>query len=115
MHIDFGGGKFGDSEQAELHKKLSAALGLNSSELKVTRHAVDEAGRNLGHGRIWHPTKVQLNFNFVGTDAIEQRMGQRMGYILPIGYVVNRICLNMCPSRSCVRPGRTWQYVMFAR
>jgi hypothetical protein len=74
--MDFGGdvGKFSDAEQNALHDKLCNALGLKKDDLKVTRHAVDEAGLNLGavgHGKIWHPTKVQLNFRFVGTDAIE--------------------------------------------
>jgi len=74
--MDFGGdvAKFSDAEQNQLHDKLSQALGLKKDELKVTRHAVDEAGLNLGavgHGKIWHPTKVQINFRFVGTDAIE--------------------------------------------
>jgi hypothetical protein len=74
--MDFGGdiAQFGDAEQATLHEKLANALGLKLSDLKVTRHAVDEAGLNLGavgHGHLWHPTKVQLNFRFVGTDAIE--------------------------------------------
>ena len=43
-------------------------------ELRVTWCQVDEAGLHLGAlgtGKIFHPTKVQINFKFVGTDAIE--------------------------------------------
>jgi hypothetical protein len=74
LHMDFGGdvAKFSDAEQNELHAKLSKALGLNSTQLKVTRHAVDDGGLNYGAaGKLWHPTKVQINFRFEGTDAIE--------------------------------------------
>jgi hypothetical protein len=76
LHLDFGGDvtKFSDREENSLHDKLCKALNLKKHELKVTRHAVDEAGLNLGavgNGKLWHPTKVQLNFRFVGTDAIK--------------------------------------------
>jgi hypothetical protein len=63
--------------QATLSAQLQAALKLGPNALKITRHLADEAGLNYGAleaeggGRIWHPTKVQLNFKFEGTDAIE--------------------------------------------
>ncbi len=75
LHMDFGGdvSQFGDAQQAALTAKIAAALGIKPAELAITRHAVDEQGLNtgaLGAGRIWHPTKVNVNFKFVGTTAI---------------------------------------------
>merc|ERR1719486_371963 len=74
--MDFGGDvqKFGDEQQAELTKKLEAALNLKESELVATRHTDTEKyllTGALGHGKIPHPTKVQLNYKFEGTESIE--------------------------------------------
>jgi hypothetical protein len=74
--MDFGGdiAEFSDKEQSALHAALAKRLGLSLKDLSVTRHAADQSGLNygaLGHGKIFHPTKVQLNFRFVGTHAIE--------------------------------------------
>ena len=76
LHLDFGGdiANFGDPEQAALASKIGAALNLKLSELQITRHMADEANLHygaLGGGKIWHPTKVNLNINFVGVKAIE--------------------------------------------
>jgi hypothetical protein len=74
--LDFGGDitNFGDPEQATLAAKIGAALNLKRSELQITRHMADEANLHygaLGGGKIWHPTKVNLNIKFVGVKAIE--------------------------------------------
>jgi hypothetical protein len=77
LHMDFGGdvASFGDAQEKELMTKLEAALGLAPGKIEVTRHTdTDKIDRNLGalgHGKIFHPTKVQLNFKFNGTQAIE--------------------------------------------
>jgi hypothetical protein len=76
LHMDFGGDmrKFGDKEQHQLHSYIANALSMKRQDLKVTRHLVDEFGLNhgaVGHGHIFHPTKVNINFRFVGTDAIK--------------------------------------------
>ena len=66
LHCDFGGdvSKFGEAQQNELTKKLRVALNLTEGELMVTRHTDAEEMLNtgaLGHGKIFHPTKVQLH------------------------------------------------------
>ena len=51
----------GEAEQNELTQKLMVALKLNASEISATRHTDNWASANtgaLGHGKIYHPTKV---------------------------------------------------------
>lgn len=77
LHMDFGGdiANFGDAQQKVITQKLTTVLQLTPGELQVTRRTdVDDQIRHhgaLGHGKIYHPTKVQLNFKFVGVKSIE--------------------------------------------
>ena len=101
--------------QATLSAQLQAALKLGPNALTITRHLADEAGLNYGAleaeggGRIWHPTKVQLNFKFEGTDAIElgNEIEQQVPYLHCFAHAHNiaRSALGGSRSswRSCTR------------
>ena len=74
--MDFGGdiAKFGDKQQDELTQNLMVALKLKANEIQATRHTDDWGAANtgaLGHGKIYHPTKVTLNYKFEGKESIE--------------------------------------------
>jgi hypothetical protein len=90
--------------------------------LQVTRHTADESGLNYGAltgGRIWHPTKVQVNFKFglgvageKGKDSIERgydleqqvplrsvKVGAPLFLSAPLPRVPS--CRSSCRMRNC--------------
>ncbi len=72
--------------------------------MQVTRHTADESGLNYGAltgGRIWHPTKVQVNFKFglgvageKGKDSIER--GYDLEQQVPLRSVAS-LCSRRAP------------------